>query len=82
MKDWDQSALYMFEAIKRIEKKLESLDANLREHMASEEQRLVKIENDLARAQSDIRWHSKLAAGLGTLGGLVVSWLLTMVKHN
>lgn len=82
MKDWDQSALYMFEAIKRIEKKLESLDENLREHMRDEEQRLLKIERDIVSTKADIKWHAKIAAGLGTLGGVVISWLLTMVKHN
>lgn len=82
MKDWDQSALYMFEAIKRIEKRLESLDSNLREHMEQEESRLRDIELNVTQLQRDVKWHAKVAAVLGSVGGVVLSFVFSAFHRS
>lgn len=73
---WEEYSQHILKSLERLERKIDGQDELLREHMDQEDTRLDRLASRLTRAERDLRWHSKIAGGIGAFFGVIVTWLM------
>lgn len=76
MADWDKNGIYILKALERIEAKLDKADEKFDMHAIADEKRFEHIEVITARLTQDVKWHARIAAGIGSAGALILSLIL------
>lgn len=71
--NWDQSQLFVLKSLERIEAKLDSLDGSMRSHVQQDDSRHEQLAVDLAKVDKDMKWHSRVASGIGSVGAILIS---------
>ena len=82
MSDWQDNAKYILEALKRIEKKLDSQEINMERHTEQDAKNFAAIELKLANITNDLKWYSKVFAAIGSAVAIIVSLFIEMRKNG